>query len=853
MIEKKIFQEIPGGKNKFHSAILTSFSFNFHHFEYQVLKSLKHKWITNVGVLVDSNMLDQSAGLTSAGLKQLTQSYSVNGVYCKGAFHPKINFIIGDTEILMIIGSGNITPGGHGKNHETFTSFYADKENKTLLPLILEGWEYLKYLAKDIEGFSRDRIYNVIPKNCELLTDKRINKHNFYKIDEETEIALIYNDSTSILKQLINLLPVDTIESITILCPYFDEDGTLLIQLLNSFPSANLKVYLPEHFGLPPTGIKSNKRITFYKWEDTERGKVMFKGKEAYKRKLHSKVFNFHSKDFNYFLIGSANATLAGFGSEGKRGINEEFGALYKTKKIDFFKILAILGSKKTAPIASYLRTENLNPDNKNSFNQTHNFKILSCDLIGLSLKIYLKDLLAEKLLISFFNDMGQEIYTISDYSNESKTISFKIIFEQLKLNPVYISLKNEDGKIKSNKQIINYLDKLYDTDPSKENRTIKGLIGALEIGKINEFKLLSYLNDLNSNATVSNSKSSFNSANNSFPPEPLVHSEMTYEEAVEASKNKESSTKLSKTHNTIRIWEVISQLFKDNIEKENEELNDEEEDGSAEKSNERPSTNRVKTNQEIKDDSQTRKIILQTEKLTKDFIDTIQKITQDKNHLINEISLVQFLVVTHIITVIHYFTEYDLPYNEKTKRYKGYTHNEWKKILVSKYHDLIKVNLETFGYFILSHQFEDVSDNEIRRSKMEDYKQKVICHIIIYHYLVHKNKPENPLSQSLDLVCLNLFHKLGLPDEHCDEYINSIIKSNFKTKYFPYNVLKLKMKLIADFNKIDSKNKHFFHNQYGVCLILEKTSSKIYFKSLLNTTVKFELPLKAFTYCKLI
>lgn len=843
MEEKKIFQEISGGKNKFHSAILTSFSFNFHHFEYQVLKSLKHKWITNVGILVDSNMLDHSVGLTSAGLTQLTQSYSVNGVFCKGAFHPKINFIIGDTEILMIIGSGNITPGGHGKNHETFTSFYADKENKALLPLILEGWDYLKYLAKDIEGFSRDRIYNVIPNNCELLTNKKIIKHSFYKIDEETEIALLYNDSTSILTQLVNLVPVETIELITILCPYFDEDGALLLKLLNSFPSANLIVYIPEEYGLPPTGIKSDKRIKFYTWEDTRRGKVMFKGKETFKRKLHSKVFNFYSKDFNYFLIGSANATIAGFGLEEKRGINEEFGALYKTKQIDFFKKLGVSGSKKIAPINSYLRTENLNSDNKTSNNQTQNSKILSCDLVGLSIKLYLKDLPNEEYIVAFFNDMGQEIFAISEYTNESKTITFKILIEHLKLNPIYITLKNQNDEIKSNKQIINYLDKLYDTDPSKENRTIKGLIGALEIGKINEFQLISYLNDLNSNATVSNTKSSSNSANYPIPKESLVHPEMTYEEAVEASKDKESSTKLSKIHNTIRIWEVISQLFKDNSESEIEELNDEEEDGSAEKSNERNSFNREKRKNEIKDDSQARHIILKTERLGKDYIETIQK----KNHLINEISLVQFLVVTHIITVIHYFTEYDLPYDEKKKKYKGYTPEEWKKNLESKYHDLIKVILETFGKFILSHQFEDISENEIRKSKSEDYKQKLLCHTLIYYYLIHKNKPENPLSQCLDLVCLNLFNKLGLPNANCDEYINSISKSNFETHFNPNNVIKLKLKLLDNYNKVDSKLKYFFHKQHGICLILEKTSSKIYFKSLNNTSLKFELPSKDF------
>ena len=43
MEERKIFQEIPGGKNKFHSVIQTTYSFNFHHFEYHVLKTFKTK------------------------------------------------------------------------------------------------------------------------------------------------------------------------------------------------------------------------------------------------------------------------------------------------------------------------------------------------------------------------------------------------------------------------------------------------------------------------------------------------------------------------------------------------------------------------------------------------------------------------------------------------------------------------------------------------------------------------------------------------------------------------------------------------------------------------------------------
>lgn len=126
MEEKKLFYEIPGGKYNFHSAILTSFSFNFHHFEFQVLKSLRQRWISSVMVLADQRMLDDVLGVASGNLKQLSQLYSVIGMNAKGAFHPKINFLIGDDKLLVIFGSGNITPGGHGKNHELFTGFYVD-------------------------------------------------------------------------------------------------------------------------------------------------------------------------------------------------------------------------------------------------------------------------------------------------------------------------------------------------------------------------------------------------------------------------------------------------------------------------------------------------------------------------------------------------------------------------------------------------------------------------------------------------------------------------------------------------------------------------------------------------------
>jgi len=231
MLQRKLFYEIPGGKNNFHSAILTSFSFNFHHFEFQVLRELRRKWISSVMVLADQRMMENNLGLTSGNLKQLSQSYSVLGINSKGAFHPKINLLIGDDKLLVFFGSGNITAGGHGKNHELFTGFYVDKNDHTQLPLVIESWLYIKKISSDIEGFAKNRIMKVMPESSKLLNTPLLKKHTYHKLDDSIEIALLYNEDTTIFQQVTVLIPQNEISKISVICPYFDEDGEKLINL----------------------------------------------------------------------------------------------------------------------------------------------------------------------------------------------------------------------------------------------------------------------------------------------------------------------------------------------------------------------------------------------------------------------------------------------------------------------------------------------------------------------------------------------------------------------------------------------------------------------------------------------
>ena len=137
---------------------MTTFSFDFHHFESQVLKQLKKNGVTNVSLFADGAMLDECIGLATGHLKSLGTSYSINGIPSGGAFHSKLTLLASETEVMLLQGSGNITSGGHGKNHEIFNGFYATLENQTQLPLILEAWDYIISITAGVKGFSSDKL-----------------------------------------------------------------------------------------------------------------------------------------------------------------------------------------------------------------------------------------------------------------------------------------------------------------------------------------------------------------------------------------------------------------------------------------------------------------------------------------------------------------------------------------------------------------------------------------------------------------------------------------------------------------------------------------------------------------------
>lgn len=843
MEEKKIYHEIPGGRNKFHSAIFTTYSFNFHHFEYQTLKTLKQKWVINVGLLVDSQKLDEVLGFSSGGLKQLTKSYSINGVHSKGAFHPKINFLIGEGHLLMVLGSGNLTPGGQGKNHETFSALYANSKDEKLVPLLNEAYNYIKQISKEVNGFSRNRILNTIPSNCSLLNNHVLEKHTFYKADSDLQIALLYNDESSIYSQISSLVPTKEIKRIRVLSPYFDNNGQLIENFLIDFPKADIEIYLSDEYSLPPVEFKENGRVKFYDWKDTKRAKKGLSNSEKYNRKLHSKLFQFDTDTQSFFTLGSANATIAAFGSNNSRGINEEFNLLYKSKPRDFFKEMGVSGKKRIELI--HLKRDEISFDsspetltkNKRAIN------ITSCDLENHTLKITLKILSkTENCSIFICNDIGES--QLKENIKLEPNIRIELSEELLSRGIAFVQIESKDGKLISNKQVINFTKYLFETDPSKENRTIRAFRHAIEIGKANEFELLELLNKIhfNNGEQHVNEKNSTGTILNVKE----INSTITYAEAIEASKNKKHEHSLISNHSTIQFWQTLNSLFSKRYESAQNTLIDEEEEANAETSNARNiEIEEREQNHLIKDQKALNKVFDQTYSLKQNYIKAVKSSSIDKSLKINEIVFCQYLLVGHVITNIHLFKQYDLPKDEKGK-YQPYTPEQWNKHLKGKYSDLITEVINVFAKFCLTHEVVKIDDNS-RQNQFNDYVQSTMAYTVLFHYLMNGNKDTNERVEVDDLACLTIFHNLGYPEEESIENLIVLAKSNTEELYDITNVKRVFERLIKIKEKIKDKDGYFFHKNLGVCHIKEQNSSRVVFKSIFDMNYNKIMKMKEF------
>lgn len=487
--EEYILSHLP--KNQFHSCLLTTFSFDFNYFYHEVRSQLNRADIINTNVLVDDAMLQHYLGTMTGYAQDSVKKVAITGIPSKtGVFHPKLGLFFGDKEKgLLIIGSGNLTACGHGKNHELWGAFHIEGPADPKAPLFKKAWEYLCGFKNQMGGISQHKI-DWIEQHAgwiDHIPDSEDGQ--WVPLDGEVEALLLTNSNASIWKQFSGFLKNGQIDDVTVISPFFDGSGDTLANLCNLAGDAEVHLIAQMNScAFPKMGsFHIPKNLIFHDWDS-----IQPEGPERY---VHAKLVYVKTTEMNYCLIGSANLTSAGMGADTKEARNEEASILLRTKK-ELLKEHLGLDDRGAIVSAKEIATECKSIEGR--FSKTEKpLRVRSIDRYLTSLHIFMDQIPdPTDVEVRLFNGWEELIYAISmnvaQYSLQHACYKFGYSSDG---EAFFAQLYNaKTGDAVSNKVMVHDAKALLNTNPDPANKKLEKAIAQIEGGQSDLLSLLQYI-----------------------------------------------------------------------------------------------------------------------------------------------------------------------------------------------------------------------------------------------------------------------------------------------------------------------------------------------------------------------
>ena len=572
MKNRILLKEIPAGN--FHSAIFTTYSINLYYLEQQVLPLLGSKDVHYISILADGAMLSNQLESYGQLSQKRKRNYSLHGIQSKGSFHPKLIFLTGKDSVLLLVGSGNLTSSGHGKNLEVWNAVYVDNTEDTKYGIIVEAWSYLKELHADLGESANNKLKN-IEKSCNLLSaSKDMVKETIYELDKHSQISFLTNRAkSSLFNQISERIGDDTIKKITIMCPYHDIGGQFIHELNKRYKPEQINALVQERFGALPHKMTSLANVRFFEWTDLMK-------KEHKQSYFHAKNIVLEGIEKNYLISGSANASIAAYGGVNFPAINEESCMMYQSTSEDYLKLLSIEIMAEPVNLIDYELEEEINGTDLSARLQHVFIKSAEKNFGIINLTLNIKDKV-KNTRIQLFCSKGilqhEEGVSLKPgvYSHQVYiTSTMSLMFVQVSI----------DGEAISNRQFITDIIAFESTNPSPKNQSLNQIKKIIESGDFSTLKIINYLNTIYSQRiskriteTGDFKDESKNTLSEESDDEILYISYAEIQERAKEIINKEKVQNYVE-YRGVRLWESILVYLKDSREKVLEDKIDEEE-----------------------------------------------------------------------------------------------------------------------------------------------------------------------------------------------------------------------------------------------------------------------------------
>lgn len=474
------------GSRRYHSCILTTFSFDFYFFEMKAMKWLRSCGVRNINVFIDGHYYSELMQQATGEEMQITAGYSLYPVFQKSVFHPKIWMLFGDKEALLIVGSGNLTNSGNGNNDEIWGAFHFDIRSTENAPIFSSAWKYLSMLSSTVKGQMNEKTTRWIIEHSKWLNElPKVKPFQFSSTSQKGKVAFLFNSETSsIWEELKRHISNQQVIEITSISPFYDIKGKVLQELKSLFPRAEINVVLGES-GFIPSSMEVSERFTFYDWSNAGVSKLQYSKYETTQSKLHGKIIHFKTKNGKEFcLFGSANVTPEGMGLAVKYS-NAEVSILIQSENGGLLEELGIKLKDKNRKKLSEFTVEK-----KHSIYETviknNQFKVqlLSAELIYDELTLHLNGEYSEQFKVIFFD--GQNRYLHSRIlSKFEKELKLKLSLDLGSYH--YVQLADTEEQSISNKLLVSDYFLIAKTHPNPKTEDIERIYSEIQNGELSK------------------------------------------------------------------------------------------------------------------------------------------------------------------------------------------------------------------------------------------------------------------------------------------------------------------------------------------------------------------------------
>lgn len=475
------------GSRRYHSAILTTFSFDFFFFEMKAMKWLRSCGVRNVNVLIDGHYYSELMQQLLGEEMKLSPGYSLYPVFGKSIFHPKVWMLFGEKEGLLIIGSGNLTNAGNGNNEEIWGAFHFDIRLAENTAMFSSAWNYLQQLCSATKGYTQEKTTRWIVDHAKWLNElPKPAQSAFLTTVGKEKVAFLYNGAqTTIWQQLTDLIGNQKVVEVTSLSPYYDNNGKAIQALSKLYPTAKVNIVIDET-GSIPEEMPVAKNYTFYDWYELGVSRSIHSKAEvnAGNSKLHAKIVHFRtSSGKEYCLFGSANVTPEGLGLPGVTP-NGEVSLLIESPKGGLLTRLGIK-LKKPSNLSDFKVTKEKSIYDSVIGQNRNKVRLLSAEWVYDELYLYADGNYESELLLKLFDSDNRLLQSLhlGPFAHEMKVrtsaslqgVHHVELYDKLTEKPV------------SNKALLadHYL--LAKTHPNPKTEDIERIYNDIQGGELNK------------------------------------------------------------------------------------------------------------------------------------------------------------------------------------------------------------------------------------------------------------------------------------------------------------------------------------------------------------------------------